>query len=89
MVKILFKMQLIIQNQNIKTLIKEKKLVELKSVRLGQRDYRSKFKNRSYYLEETVNQHTFLNMLKIFFCPKHYRVESHKKKYFQQDGATP
>ena len=27
-------------------------------------------------------------MLKIFLCPKHYIVESHKKYYFQQDGAT-
>ena len=42
-----------------------------------------------YFFEETVNQHTYLDMLKNFFWPKHYRVESHKKYYFQQDGATP
>ena len=28
-------------------------------------------------------------MLKIFFWPKHYRVESHKKYYIQQDRDTP
>ena len=35
-----------------------------------------------------VNQHTYLDMLKIIFGPKHYQVESHKKYYFQQDGAS-
>ena len=28
-------------------------------------------------------------MLKFFVWLKHYRVESHKKCYFQQDGTTP
>ena len=39
-----------------------------------------------YFLEESLNKH----MLKFFFYwPKHYRVESHKKYYFQHDEATP
>ena len=31
----------------------------------------------------------YLRMLKNSFRSKHFRVESHKKYYFQQDGATP
>ena len=42
-----------------------------------------------YFFEETVNQQPYLDMLKIFFWPKHYRAESHKKYYLQQDGDTP
>ena len=42
-----------------------------------------------YFFEESVNQHNYLEMLKNFFWLKHYRVESHGKYYFQQDGATP
>ena len=37
--------------------------------------------NGPYFFEETVNKHTYLDMLKIFFKPKHYRVESHKNYY--------
>lgn len=42
-----------------------------------------------YFFEETVNQHNYLDMLRIFFWPKHLRTESYKNYYFQQDGATP
>lgn len=42
-----------------------------------------------YFFEETVNQHNYLEMLKTFFWPKHYRVKDSKKFYFQQDGARP
>ena len=42
-----------------------------------------------YFFEETVNQHNYLEILQIFFCPKHLRTKSNKNYYFQQDEATP
>ena len=41
-----------------------------------------------YFFETTVNQHTYIDMLKTFFWPKHLRTADYKKYYFQQDGAT-
>lgn len=41
-----------------------------------------------YFFETTVNQHTYVDMLKTFFWPKHLRTAEYKKYYFQQDGAT-
>ena len=41
-----------------------------------------------YFFENTVNQHTYLDMLKNFFWPKHLRTSEYKNFYFQQDGAT-
>ena len=47
-------------------------------------------KSKDHTFRKTGNQHNYLEMLKNFFWPKHQsRVESHKKYYFQQDGATP
>ena len=43
----------------------------------------------SYFFEESLNQYNYLEMLKNFFLPENYRVESHGKYYFQQDGSTP
>ena len=39
------------------------------------------------FFETTVNQHTYLHMLKTFFWPKLLRDPSFIKYYFQQDGA--
>lgn len=41
-----------------------------------------------YFFETTVNQHTYIDMLKTFFWPKHLRTADYKNYYFQQDGAT-
>jgi len=41
-----------------------------------------------FFVETSVNQHSYLNMLKNWFWPKHLRTEDYKKYYFQQDGAT-
>ena len=41
-----------------------------------------------YFFENTVNQHTYLEMLKNFFWQKHLDTLDYKRYYFQQDGAT-
>ena len=44
-----------------------------------------------YYFEDTVNQHNYLEMLKIFFWTKVLRTAEYKngeKYYFQQDGLA-
>ena len=41
------------------------------------------------FLSESVNQHNYLEILKVWFWPKHLRTDSYKIYYFQQDGATP
>ena len=41
------------------------------------------------FFKKPVNRHNYLEMLKNSFWSKHYQVESHKKYYFQQGGATP
>jgi hypothetical protein len=40
-----------------------------------------------YYFLTSVNQHNYLEMLKVWFWPKHLRTSEYKKYYFQQDGA--
>ena len=42
-----------------------------------------------YFFEENVNSSNYLEMLKLFFWPKHYRICDSKTYYFQQDGAPP
>jgi len=39
-----------------------------------------------YYFSTSVNQHNYLEMLKVWFWPKHLRISEYKKTYFQQDG---
>ncbi len=41
-----------------------------------------------FFFECTVNQHTYLDMLKNFFWPKQLRTTGYKNYFFQQDGAT-
>ena len=40
-----------------------------------------------FFFENTVNQHTYLDMLKTFLWTKHPKTAEYKKYYFQQDGA--
>ena len=42
-----------------------------------------------YYFSTSVNQHNYLEMLKVWFWPKHLRTSEYKKYYFQQDGTPP
>jgi hypothetical protein len=42
-----------------------------------------------YYFSTLVNQHNYLEMLKVWFWPKHLRTSEYKKYYFQQDGTPP
>ena len=42
-----------------------------------------------YYFSTSVNQHNYLEMLKVWFWPKHLRTSEYKKCYFQQDGTPP
>ena len=42
-----------------------------------------------YFIETSVNQENYLDMLKKFFWPMILRTPNYKKYYFQQDGATP
>jgi len=42
-----------------------------------------------FYFSTAVNQHNYLEMLKVWFWPKHLRTSEYKKYYFQQDGTAP
>ena len=42
-----------------------------------------------YYFSTSVNQHNYLEMLKVWFWPKHLRTSEYKKYYFQRDGTPP
>ena len=42
-----------------------------------------------YFFETSVNQHTYLDMLKQFFWETHRHVPDYESCYFQQDGAPP
>jgi len=42
-----------------------------------------------YYFSTSVNQHNYLEMLKVWFWPKHLRTPEYKKYYFKQDGPPP
>ena len=39
-----------------------------------------------YYFSTSVNQHNYLEMLKVWFWPKHLHTSEYNKYYFQQDG---
>ena len=41
-----------------------------------------------YFFENTVNQHTYLDMLKNIFWQNHLKTSDYKNFYFQQDGET-
>ena len=40
-----------------------------------------------YYVEDTVNQHNYLEVHRFFFWPKVLSTSEYEKYYFQQDGA--
>ncbi len=42
-----------------------------------------------YYFSTSVNQHNYLEMLKVWCWAKHLRTSEYKKYYFQQDGTPP
>ena len=43
---------------------------------------------RPYFFETSVNQHSYLKMLKFFFWNKYLHTTSYKKYYFKQDGSA-
>ena len=42
-----------------------------------------------YCFSTSVNQHNYLEMLKVWFWLKHLRTSEYKKYYFQLDGTPP